>query len=198
MAIASLRDLYFDELSDLYDAEWQIVRALPRLAEAAHQPELREALVRHCEESRLHLERLDLIFTHWGERLRSHACAGITGIVQEADDRVHEATTDDTRDAAIVGAAQRMEHYEMAAYACARTYARRLNRTDEARLLQETFNEESRADRRLAAIAEAHIAEGLQAEIEPPLVVADASAAMANTSPVASSTASVVSDLSRT
>ena len=159
MAIRSLKDLYLDELSDLYDAEMQIIRALPRLAEAAHQPELRQALEKHSVESRLHLERLDLIFTHWGESPRSQPCAGLTGIVQEADDRVHDATTDDARDYAIIGAAQRMEHYEIAAYGCARTYARRLNRTDEARLLQETLNEESRTDRMLAGIAEAGIVE---------------------------------------
>jgi ferritin-like metal-binding protein YciE len=161
MAIGSLKDLYLDELSDLYDAELQIVRTLPRLAEAAHQPELRKTLARHSEESRLHLERLDLIFTHWGVRRGSDPCTGLTGIVQEADDRVHDATTDDARDAAIIGAAQRIEHYEMAAYATARTYARRLNRTDEARLLQETLNEESRTDRLLAALAEADIPEEL-------------------------------------
>jgi CRP-like cAMP-binding protein len=107
---------------------------------------------------------------------------------------VHEATTDDTRDAAIVGAAQRMEHYELAAYACARTYARRLNRSDEARLLQETLNEESRADRRLTAIAEAHIAAGEEPAIDPPLVVTEASAALANTAPVGSDTSPVASD----
>src|SRR5262245_42955914 len=98
MAIGSLRDLYLDELNDLYDAEMQIVRALPQLAEAARHPELRAALSRHSEESRLHLERLELIFTHWGERWRPQSCLGLTGIVQEADDRVHAATTADTRD----------------------------------------------------------------------------------------------------
>jgi len=157
MAIGSLKDLYFDELADLYDAETQILRALARLAEAARAPELRNALTRHYQESRLHLERLELIFTHWGERRRSRPCAGISGIVQEADDRLHEVTTDDARDAAIIGAAQRIEHYEIAAYGCARTYARRLNRADEARLLQETLNEEGRADHRLTGIAEAHV-----------------------------------------
>jgi ferritin-like metal-binding protein YciE len=157
MAIGSLKDLYFDELGDLYDAETQIIRTLPRLAEAARAPELRDVLTKHCEESRLHLERLELIFTHWGERRRSRPCGGVTGIVQEADDRLHEVTTDDSRDAAIIGAAQRIEHYEIAAYGCARTYARRLNRSDEARLLQETLDEEGRADHRLTEIAEAHI-----------------------------------------
>src|SRR5215813_7476177 len=90
MAIASLKDLYFDELSDLYDAEMQMLRTFPRLAEAAHAPELREALRQHCDESRLHLERLELIFTHWGEHRRAKPCVGLAGIVQEADDRLNQ------------------------------------------------------------------------------------------------------------
>ena len=153
MAIASLKDLYLDELGDLYDAETQILRHLPRLAEQTRAPELRETLIKHCHESRLHLERLELIFTHWSERRRSRPCAALTGIVQESDDRLNQVTTDDTRDAAIVGVAQRIEHYEMAAYGCARAYARRLNRPDEARLLQETLDDEMRANRRLGEIA---------------------------------------------
>src|SRR5947208_15615775 len=116
MALASLKDLYFDELGDLYDAETQTIRTLPRLAEAARAPELREALTKHCDESRLHLERLELIFTHWGERRRSKPCAGLSGIVQEADERLNQSTTEDARDAAIIGVAQRVEHYEIAAY----------------------------------------------------------------------------------
>ena len=157
MAIASLKELYFDELGDLYDAETQMIRVLPRLAEAARAPELRETLKRHCDESRLHLERLELIFTHWGVRRREKACQGVAGIVQEADERLNDATTDDVRDAAIIGGAQRIEHYEIAGYGCARTYARRLNRLDEARLLQETLDEEGRFDRRLTELAEARI-----------------------------------------
>src|SRR6059058_5002910 len=164
MALASLRDLYFDELGGLYDAETQMIRTLPRLVEAARAPELREALRKHCDESRLHLERLELIFTHWGERRRSKACAGLAGIVQEADERLNQAETDDARDAAIIGVAQRIEHYEIAAYGCARTYARRLNRLDEARLLQETLEEEGRTDRRLTEIAESHINDDARSE----------------------------------
>src|SRR5205807_8850246 len=144
--------------------ETQMIRALPRLAEAARAPELKEALVRHCEESRLHLERLQLIFTHWGEKVRPRRCAGLDGIVQEADNRVTEPATADARDAAIIGAAQRIEHYEIAAYGCARTYARRLNRPDEARLLQETLDDEGRTDRRLTEIAEAHINDDARSE----------------------------------
>ncbi len=166
MAIGSLKELYIDELACLYDAETQMIRTLPRLAEAAHAPELREALVRHCAESRLHLERLDLIFTHWGERRRSRPCAGLAGIVQEADLRLNEEATDDVRDAAIIGVAQRIEHYEIAMYGCARTYARRLNRPDEARLLKETLEEEGRADQRLSEMAEAHINDDARTEAD--------------------------------
>jgi ferritin-like metal-binding protein YciE len=166
MSIGSLKDLYIDELGDLYDAESQMIRTLPRLAEAARAPELREVLRKHCDESRLHLERLDLIFTHWGERHRSRPCAGLAGIVQEGDARLNEAATADARDAAIIGIAQRIEHYEIAAYGCARTYARRLNRDDEARLLQETLDEEGRTDRRLTEIAEAHILDDARTEAD--------------------------------
>ncbi len=157
MPLASLKDLYFDELADLHDAEMQMIRTLPRLAEAARARELREALKKHGDQSRLHLERLELIFTHWGERPPSRPCAGLAGIVQEADDRLNQETTDDVRDAAIIGVAQRMEHYEIAAYGCARTCARLLNRLDEARLLQETLAEEGRADHCFSDLAEAHV-----------------------------------------
>ena len=157
MALASLKDLYFDELGDLYDAETQMIRTLSRLVEAARAPELKDLLKKHCVESRLHLERLELIFTHWGERRLGKPSTGLAGIVQEADARLNQPATDDARDAAIIGVAHRLEHYEIAAYGCARTSARRLNRLDEARLLQETLDEEERTDDRLTAIAEAHI-----------------------------------------
>jgi len=175
MPLASLKDLYFDELADLYDAEMQIIRTLPRLAEAARARELREALKKHGDQSRLHLERLDLIFTHWGERPRSRPCVGLAGIVQEADNRLNQDATDDVRDAAIIGSARRMEHYEIAAYSSARGYARQLNRLDEARLLQETLSEEGRADHCLSDLAEAQIKADAQSEADlyaPPLVAA--------------------------
>jgi ferritin-like metal-binding protein YciE len=157
MAIASLKDLYFDELSGLYDAEMQTILTLPRLAEAARAPELREALRKHGDESRLHLERLELIFTHWGERRRGKSCTGLAGIVQEADNRLNQEATADARDAGIIAVARRIEHYEIAAYGSVRTYARRLSRPDEARLLQETLDDEVRADRGLTEMAEAHV-----------------------------------------
>jgi ferritin-like metal-binding protein YciE len=166
MSIGSLKDLYIDELRHLYDAETQTIRTLPQLAERAHALELREALIKHSVESRHHLARLELIFTHWGERHRSKPCAGLAGIVQEADDRLNQETTDDAGDAAIIGVAQRIEHYEIAAYGCARNFARRLNRLDEARLLQETLDEEGRADRRLTEMAEARVEDDARMEAD--------------------------------
>jgi ferritin-like metal-binding protein YciE len=166
MSIASLKELYLDDLGDLYDAERQMIRTFPRLAEAARAPELKEALDRHGEASRLHLERLELIFTHWGEKVPQRRCAGLAGIVQEADNRLTEVATDDARDAAIIGAAQRIEHYEIASYGCVRAYARRLNRPDEARLLQETLDEEGRADRRLTEIAQGHVLDDARSEAD--------------------------------
>jgi ferritin-like metal-binding protein YciE len=159
IAARSLKDLYLAEIGYLYDAETQTIRTLLRLADAARSPDLRDVLISHCDESRLHLERLELIFTHWGQPQLLKLCAGLAGIVQEADERVNQPTTDDLRDAEIIGVAQRIEHYEIAAYGCARTYARRLNRPDEARLLLETLDEEGRASRRLTEIAEAQIAD---------------------------------------
>ena len=155
MRIGSWKDLYLNELSDLYDAEAQTIRTLPRLRDAAHAPALRETLRQHTEQSRRHLERLQLIFTHWGEPCPSSRISpGLAGIVQEADARLYQATTADTRDAAIIGVAQRIEHYEIAGYGAARACAKRLNRLDDVRLLQETLKEKGRADRELAEIAD--------------------------------------------
>ncbi len=160
--MGSLKDLYFDELGDLYDADTQAALTLPRLSEAAHAPELRAALAKLGSEARLRLERLQLIYTHWGAPRQTHPCAGIAGIVQEADNRLHEPATAPARDAAIIGVAQRFAHYTIAAYGSARMCARSLNRPDDARLLQEALEEQGRADRRLTAIAEAQIAAAMR------------------------------------
>src|SRR5688572_32022678 len=105
MTSGPLADVYLDELGDLYDAEIQGLRLLPRLRETARSAKLRDALSRHARESRLHLERLQLIFTHWGGRIASRRCAGLAGIVQEADERLHEGATDETRDAVVIAIA---------------------------------------------------------------------------------------------
>jgi ferritin-like metal-binding protein YciE len=166
MAMASLKSLYLTDLADLYDAETQMTRLLPRFADEARAPELRDALRRHAEESRLHVERLELMFTHWGERAIPRRCLAVAAISDEADIRLREAATPDVRDAAIIGIVQRIEHYEIAAYGCARTYAGRLNRSDEERLLQETLDDEERADQRLTEIAEAHVNDDARSELD--------------------------------
>jgi ferritin-like metal-binding protein YciE len=163
MPDGSLKELYLDELGELWDTETQKLLALARLAEAARTPELRAALEKQCAEARLHLERVDLIFTHWGESRRERRSVGFAGIVQEADDRVNDPATQLARDAAILSVARRITHYEIAAYGGARLYARWLNRLDDARLLEETLEEEARADRRLSEIGEAHLGRGLSA-----------------------------------
>ena len=155
MSADRLRELYLNELSDLHDAENRAILLLSRLAEASQHGGLRRTLTQHATEARLHLERIQLIFTHWGETRRPRTCAGLVGIVQEADDRLNDPATDDARDAAIIGIAQRVAHYEIAAYGAARIFARWLNRLDDARLLEETIDEQRRADRRLIEVADA-------------------------------------------
>ncbi len=117
MASGALTQVYLDELATLYDAEMQALRVLPRLRDAARSMRLRDALTRHCDETRLHVERLQLIFTHWGGQASAGRSAGVAGIVQEADERLNEGATDDARDAVVIGLAQRLEHYEIAATA---------------------------------------------------------------------------------
>ena len=166
MPLMSLKDLYVAELADLADAESQGLRLVSALSERANAPELKELLAQHVEESRLHAERLQLIFTHLGEAGQDLRCAGVAGIVQEADERLNQPATPDARDAAIIGMVQRIEHYEIAAYGCARSYARRLNRTDEARLLHETLEDERRMDRHLSEIADAHVNDDARSEAD--------------------------------
>jgi ferritin-like metal-binding protein YciE len=173
--LGSLNDLYLDELGTLYDAELQMLVTLPQLCEAAHAPELRETLTKQCLESRLKLERIELIFTHWGARRPLRSSAALAGIVQEADGRLNQEATPEARDAAIIGVAQRIVHYEIAGYASVRSQALRLNRWDEARLLQEMLNEGGRTENRLAAIAGLSAPELSDAGMEPEPPAASAS-----------------------
>jgi ferritin-like metal-binding protein YciE len=144
---------YLDELTDLYEAEAQAVRVLLRLHDAARTPELREALARQCDQARLHLERLQLIFTRCGAPLPPPGGGGLPDLVRETDDRLHQAATPEARDAAIAVMAQCLMHEQAGRYGRARLHARRLDHPDEARLLQETMDEDGRAGLRLSQIA---------------------------------------------
>ncbi len=151
---ANLKELYLGELEDLYDAEKRIVKALPKIAEAASEPELRNALLQHLEQTKGHVSRLERVFQGLGEFAKGKTCDGMKGILNEGDDTLDDVDDPAVRDAAIIAAAQRVEHYEIAAYGTVRTWAERLKDSTGARILEETLQEEKKADEKLTNIAE--------------------------------------------
>ncbi|MBV8728616.1 MAG: ferritin-like domain-containing protein [Acidobacteriia bacterium] len=159
MKLNSLHDLYLNELKDLYHAEQQIIKALPKMAEAASSPELRNAFEQHLAETRVQAERLEQIFQKLGEPAKGQKCKGMVGIIDEGEDMLDEDAPPAVADAALIGSAQRVEHYEIAAYGTARTYARRLGFEDQAQLLQQTLTEEAETDKKLTSLAESYINE---------------------------------------
>jgi len=153
----SLRDLLLQELRDLYSAENQLIKALPKMQDAAFSPDLKESFAHHLKETRGHVSRLEQIFTNLGEKPKSETCEAMEGLISEGEDYVKADTEEHIRDAALIAAAQKIEHYEIAGYGTARTLASCLEDTTSAQLLQETLNEEAKADKHLTEIAEAHI-----------------------------------------
>jgi ferritin-like metal-binding protein YciE len=153
MDLNSLRDLFVDELRDLYDAENQITEALPKLIEKAHYPELKSALQEHLEVTQGQVRRLEDIFTGLNEKATGETCYGMKGLIKEGDDMAGRDGTPSVIDAAIISAAQRVEHYEMAGYGTVRTYAELLGENQYAELLQQTLDEEKEADETLTNIA---------------------------------------------
>ncbi len=149
-----LEELLVDELKDLYSAENQIVKALPRMAKAAGSPELRRAFERHLEETRRQVDRLDQIGSQLDVRLTGKRCKGMAGLIDEGKEMLEEDLEQDALDAGLIGAAQKIEHYEIAAYGTARTHAEMLGYNKVARLLQQTLNEEGATDKKLTALAE--------------------------------------------
>ena len=166
MATHSLRDLYLDELRDLFDAEQQILQTLPKMISSASSPALKRVFEDHLEQTTAQSERLQLIFQQLGESSRGKHCLGIEGLIKEGEERLRENASDEVRDAALIGAAQRVEHYEIAGYGTARTYAERLGAWDQADLLQQTLDEEGEADHRLTGIAESGVNQAAQREGE--------------------------------
>src|SRR5580704_471128 len=138
MKMESLHDLYLSELSDLYSAEKQIVKALPKMIEKTESPELRQALEDHLGETQGHVARLEQVFEMHGESPQREKCKGMEGVLAEGDELVGKDATPAVRDAAIISAAQRVEHYEMAGYGTVRTYAEQLGYDKAATILQET------------------------------------------------------------
>lgn len=154
MEINSLRELYIDQLRDLYDAENQLIKALPRMAKEASSDELRQAVEEHLEQTRGQAERLEQIFEQLGEKPKGKKCKGMQGVIEEGKETLEEDMEEDTKDAAIIAAAQRVEHYEIAGYGTARTYANLLGENEAAELLEETLNEEKETDQKLTQLAE--------------------------------------------
>jgi ferritin-like metal-binding protein YciE len=157
MALDSLQDLFLNELKDVLNAEKQLVQALPRMAKAAQSPQLQQAFTKHLRETEGHVERLERIFQSLGETARGRKCKGMEGLVEEGKEILEEEGQPEVIDAALISAAQRVEHYEIAAYGCLRTYAQLLGRDDAAELLQQTLAEEEAADETLTALGEGGI-----------------------------------------
>jgi ferritin-like metal-binding protein YciE len=157
MDMSTLQDLYIDELRDLLHAENQILKALPKMAKQASSPELQKAFEDHLQETEGHVERLNKIFEMMGEKPRTKKCKGMEGIIEEGKEIMSEAENDEIMDAGLIAAAQRVEHYEMAAYGTVRTYAKLLGDDKAAKLLQQTLDEEGNADKKLTALAESGI-----------------------------------------
>jgi ferritin-like metal-binding protein YciE len=149
----SLQELYVEQLKDLYDAEHQIIKALPKMINAATSEDLKEALNEHLEITKEQATRLEQIFGALGEKGKGEKCKGMQGVIQEGSDLIGDIEDADVRDAAIIAAAQRVEHYEMAGYGTARTFASLLKEDEASRLLQQTLDEEKEADKELTALA---------------------------------------------
>ncbi len=154
MHIESLKDLFLEELKDLYDAEYKISEALPKLAQAASAPELRRAFEEHLDLTEQHIERLEEIFETLGEEPERKECPGMAGLIAESREILRHDMDAAIKDAALISAAQRVEHYEMAAYGSLRTYAKLLEDMESAKLLQQTLEEEAHADRTLTQLAD--------------------------------------------
>lgn len=153
MKLETLKDLYILELKDLYSAEKQIIAALPKMAKAATNEKLAAGFKEHLEQTREHAARLEKILTRHGQTTRGPKCLGMEGALKEGAEMIEEEADEEVRDAGLIGAAQRVEHYEMAGYGCARTYAELLGDKEGAKLLQTTLNEEGETDKKLSKLA---------------------------------------------
>lgn len=157
MKLDSLKALYIEELRDLYNAENQITKALPKMAKAATSPELKQAFEMHLEETQGQIGRLEQIFEALGESPKGKTCKAMQGLIEEGEEILKAKADPMVRDAALIAAAQRVEHYEIAGYGTVRTYAKLLKERQAAKLLQETLDEEGATDEKLTSLAEGGI-----------------------------------------
>ncbi len=157
MEMESLKELYVEELKDLWSAETQITKALPKMMKAATSPKLKKAFNTHLKQTERQIKRLERIFKELDESPRGKKCVGMEGLVKEAQELIKEKPEAEVLDAGLIAAAQHVEHYEMAGYGCVRTWARQLGEERHAELLQETLDEEEQTDKLLTDLAESEI-----------------------------------------
>ena len=157
MAMRNLHDLFVDEVKDLYSAENQIVKAMPKMIKAADAGDLKDALTAHLEETRKQVTRIEQIAEQHGFAPKGKKCVGMEGLLQEGSELLEKDADPSAKDAGLIGAAQRVEHYEIAAYGTARTFAQTLGYSEASQLLEQTLDEEKKADAKLSGLAEGHI-----------------------------------------
>ena len=153
----TLDDLYTNMLKDLYSAEKQLVKALPKMAKNAQASDLQRAFQEHLKQTEGHVERIERIFSDLGSSPRGKKCVGMEGLVEEGNELLQEQIDPDVLDAGLIAAAQKVEHYEIASYGTVRTWAERLGYNRAAQLLQQTLDEEGDANKKLTQLAESHI-----------------------------------------
>jgi ferritin-like metal-binding protein YciE len=153
MKLKTLKDLYIHELKDLYSAEKQLIRALPKMAKAANNEKLSAGFEKHLEETKEHAARLEEILSSHDQTTRGPKCKGMEGVIAEGAEMIEEEADEEVRDAGLIAAAQRVEHYEMAGYGTARTYAELLGDKAGAKILQTTLDEESSTNEKLTKLA---------------------------------------------
>jgi ferritin-like metal-binding protein YciE len=164
MEMETLRDLYVEEIKDLYSAENQILKALPRMIKAATHPQLKKAFTKHEKQTRQHAKRLERIAKQLGEKPTGKKCVGMEGLLEEGKELMKEKPDKEVLDAGLITAAQHVEHYEMAGYGTCRTWARLLGYDEQAQLLQQTLDEEQQTDLDLTALAESSV--NIEAAVE--------------------------------
>jgi ferritin-like metal-binding protein YciE len=163
MSLDSLQKLFLEELKDVYNAEKQILRALPRMAKAAESPELQQAFTKHQKETEGQVRRLERVFQELGQSARGKTCKGMQGLIEEGKEVMEKDGEGPVIDAALIASAQRVEHYEIAAYGCLRTYAHLLGLSQSEQLLQQTLEEEEATDKILTGLGESGINEAAAA-----------------------------------
>jgi ferritin-like metal-binding protein YciE len=166
MSLDTLEKLYIDELRDLYNAESQLLKALPKMAKGASSPELKHAFEQHLEQTKGHVQRLEELFEQRDESPKGKICKAMKGLIEEGSEILKEEGEDSVLDAGMIVAAQKVEHYEIASYGSVRTFAGLLGKDEEAKLLQATLDEESETNEILNQLAEGIVNEEALSEME--------------------------------